>query len=82
MMRRSLEPEFATLRNEMSETEDLLRKALAELKTMKATVKLLDEKVEGWRTHVGSTGYFLKVATEDLTKAVASLEKAVESIKP
>ena len=60
---------------------DLLAKLLSEVKILSATVKLLNDKVEGWRTHTGSTGYFLQVATEDLTRSVATLQERIEALK-
>lgn len=65
----------------MSEQDELWQKLVNEIRTVNATVKILNDKVEGWRTHTGSTGYFLQVATEDLTKSVATLLERVEAMK-
>ena len=47
-----------------------------------ASVKVLKTEVEGWRTHAGSTGYFLLIAVEDLTKAVIELANCVKNEPP
>lgn len=39
------------------------------------SIKGLRIEVEAWRTHTGSTGYFLQVAVEDLIKVVNELSK-------
>ena len=63
------------------ESATLIEKLINEIRMVTATVKILNEKVEGWRTHTGSTGYFLQVATEDLTKSVDALLTKVSDIK-
>ena len=63
------------------ESATLIEKLINEIRMVTATVKILNEKVEGWRTHTGSTGYFLQVATEDLTKSVDALLTKVSEIK-
>lgn len=63
------------------ESATLIEKLINEIRMVTATVKILNEKVEGWRTHTGSTGYFLQVATEDLTKSVDALLTKVADIK-
>lgn len=64
----------------MSDESDFKQKLLAEVRLLNATVKILNDKVEGWRTHTGSTGYFLQTATEDLTKSVSALMVRVEGV--
>lgn len=61
--------------------DELLGKLIAEVKTLNATVTVLNSKIEGFRTHMGSAGYFVQTATEDLTKSVASLLSRVEALK-
>jgi hypothetical protein len=57
------------------ESEEKLAKEVAKLSEL---VQGLLIEIRGWRTHTGSTGYFLQVAVEDLHKAVDKLEEAVK----
>jgi hypothetical protein len=62
-------------------TDDFNQKLVNEVRMLNALVKLLNDKVEGLRTHMGSTGYFLQTATEDLQKSVAALLIRIEALK-
>jgi hypothetical protein len=50
-----------------------------EIERLTDHIKGLRLEVEGWRMHVGSTGYFIQIAIEDLQKAVAELDKLVKT---
>lgn len=60
--------------------EALIHKLISEIRLLHETAKVLDKSVAGLRTHTDSTGYFLKIAVEDMTKAVASMQKALEGL--
>lgn len=61
----------------MTEPEERIARLSASVNRLAESVKGLRLEVEGWRTHTGSTGYFLLTAVEDLTKAVDELKGAL-----
>lgn len=60
------------------ETKALVQKLISEIRLLNETAKVLDKSVAGFRTHTDSTGYFLKIAVEDMTKAVNSMQLALK----
>lgn len=54
-------------------SEAVQEKVSDTLSRLAASITGLRIEVEAWRTHTGSTGYFLQVAVEDLIKVVNEL---------
>jgi hypothetical protein len=55
----------------------LEKRVSEDVSKLSQAIKGLRVEVEAWRTHTGSTGYFLQVAVEDLIRVVDELKTAL-----
>lgn len=62
-------------------TDEKMSEMLIAIDKLCNSVNGLRLEVEGWRTHTGSTGYFLSSSVEKLVTTVTQLKNTADALK-